>query len=125
MKKNIRLILIVLLGCGLLAAANSSLADESDIKARMKARLPKIDALMARGIIGENNQGYLEYRGNKKPDADMIAAVNRDRKIVYQAIASKLGTTVDKVGSRRARQIRENAEPGTWIQEPDGQWTRK
>ncbi|MFP4444853.1 MAG: DUF1318 domain-containing protein [Desulfosudaceae bacterium] len=45
--------------------------------------------------------------------------------MVYQAIASKLGTTVDKVGSRRALQIRENAEPGTWIQEPDGQWTRK
>jgi uncharacterized protein YdbL (DUF1318 family) len=96
-----------------------------DIKTRMKDRLPIILELKAKGIVGENNKGYLEFLGGKSEKADVVAAENEDRKTVYAAIAKQEGTTVELVGKRRALQIAQKADPGEWLQDASGNWHQK
>jgi uncharacterized protein YdbL (DUF1318 family) len=105
------------------AAGISAFAD--DIKTRMKQRLPVIIELKAKGIVGENNAGYLEFIGAKREKADVVAAENKDRKTVYTAIAKQQGTTAELVGKRRALQIAQKADPGEWVQDASGKWIQK
>lgn len=95
-------------------------------RGRMEQRLPALDALRARGVVGENNQGFVEVRsGGDDAAAKLVAAENQDRTTVYANIAQKNGVTPDEVGRRRARKIAENANPGVWLQAPDGTWYQK
>lgn len=96
-----------------------------NIKTRMAKRLPVIKDLKARGVVGENNQGYLEYRKGGEEQKTVVAAENADRKLVYQAIAKKQGSSAEHVGRRRALQIKEKADPGDWLQDEKGQWKKK
>ena len=96
-----------------------------EIKDRMAERLPVIMALKEKGLVGENNQGLLEFVGTARENADVVEAENKDRQIVYRAIAKKTGTTPDIVGQRRARQISENAKSGEWYQDAAGRWEQK
>jgi uncharacterized protein YdbL (DUF1318 family) len=95
------------------------------IKDRMLSRLPVINELKAQGLLGENNQGFLEFRSENKPNADVINAENSDRQEVYTAIAARQNATPALVGQTRAAQIAEKEAPGTWIQSADGAWTKK
>jgi len=88
-------------------------------------RLPVIKSLKAKGIIGEDNAGYLEFVGQKKEKADVIQAENKDRKLVYGAIAKQQGTTVELVGKHRAVQLANKAQPGEWLQDAKGKWYQK
>ena len=97
----------------------------TDIKARMKDRLPKIIELKAAGIIGENNQGFLAFVGTNKSEQALVDAENQDRQLVYGAIAKQQGTTATVVGQRRALQIADNAKPGEWLQDAGGKWVQK
>ena len=110
------------LAAALLIAAVPAAAQ--GMKERMAARLPVIDDLRTRGIVGENNQGYLEFLGAKERE-DLVAAENADRRQVYAAIAKKTGARPEVVGQRRALQIAENARPGVHLQRPDGSWYTK
>ncbi len=105
--------------------ATSSVSFAQDIKARFKERLPKIIELKSKGIIGENNQGYLDFVGSVRQMPDVVEAENRDRRIVYEEIARQQGTTVQTVGQRRALQLRDLANPGDWVQDNAGRWYRK
>ena len=96
-----------------------------DIKVRMKNRLPVIKKLKAQGIVGEDNNGYLQFVGGNKTKADVVAAENKDRKTVYTAIAKQQGTTAELVGKRRALQIAKKANPGEWVQDAGGNWIQK
>jgi hypothetical protein len=91
----------------------------------MKKRLPVIVELKNKGIVGENNKGYLEFIGNQKAKADVVAAENKDRRTVYEAIAKQQGTTAELVGKRRALQIANKANKGEWVQDAGGQWQQK
>ena len=51
-----------------------------DIKDRMKSRLPVIMDLKARGVVGENNQGYLEMLKGQTEKNDVVKAENNDRR---------------------------------------------
>ena len=95
-----------------------------DIKERMKERLPLVNDLKAREIVGENNKGYLEFLGSKREKEDVVLQENRDREKVYRAIAKQQGTTVKHVGERRALQIADIAKPGDWIQDKTGTWKK-
>lgn len=106
----------------LMGAINCSAAS---VKDRMVARLPEINNLKSKGLIGENNKGLLEFRTNKKPQQAMIQDENKDRKAVYGAIAKKQGAQPNLVGQRRAKQIADKGSPGQWFQRPDGKWYKK
>jgi uncharacterized protein YdbL (DUF1318 family) len=101
------------------------IAGAGDIRSRMRARLPVIKALKTQGIVGENNQGYLEFVGDKKEKQDIVKAENADRMTVYKAIAKQQKTNPEVVGKRRALQIREKATAGEWIQDEGGKWKTK
>lgn len=122
MKKHYLFILLILL-VGFIFSATTGFGE--DIKERMKNRLPQIVDLKSRGIIGENNQGYLEFVGQTKEKEDIVADENKDRESVYTAIANSQGTSADLVGQRRAIQIVSVAAPGDWLQNAAGNWYRK
>ncbi|WP_028578049.1 YdbL family protein [Desulfomicrobium escambiense] len=117
------LIATILAALAVLLLAQAGLAD--DIKDRMKARLPVITELKAQGLLGENNKGFLEFRGGQKPNADVVQAENADRAAVYKAIAQRQKTTPDFVGQARAAQIAEKEPAGFWVQDPGGAWKKK
>ena len=107
--------------------ALSAADDAATIKKNMAERKPKIEVLKKAGSIGENKTGYLEaMKDAKLEDADkkLVDAENRDRRTVYTAIAKKEGSTVDKVGELRAKQIRSKAAEGEYIQGEDDQWIK-
>ena len=115
--------ILVFVLIGTFAAGIWAVAD--DIKTRMKQRLPVIIELKTKGIVGENNAGYLEFIGGKSEKADVVAAENADRQTVYAAIAKQQGTTAELVGKRRALQIAEKANTGEWVQDSSGTWIKK
>lgn len=97
----------------------------SGIKERMAERLPEIVALKDKGVIGEDNLGYLQFVGAVKEKAELVQSENDDRLQVYQGIAKQQGTTADLVGRRRAQQIMDIALPGHWLQDENGRWYKK
>lgn len=100
--------------------------DLGAVKARMEQRLGSVDALKDRGAVGENNQGFLEARGNVSgADQKVISDENADRRTVYADIAAKTGATADTVGRKRAQHIATIAKAGHWIQDAGGAWRQK
>ena len=116
-----RLVLLIL---PILLICSSNLFAQG-IKERFKERLPVIVELKEAGIVGENNLGYLEFRGAVKKNEDVVNAENADRKRVYEAIAKKENTTAELVGKLRAKKIAEKAEPGDWLQDEKGKWYKE
>jgi uncharacterized protein len=105
--------------------ATVGLSWAQNIKQRMRERIPVITDLKARGIVGEDNRGYLAFVKGHSEKKEVVAAENQDRKLVYQAIGKKQGTTADLVGQRRALQIAKMATSGEWLQKTDGTWYQK
>jgi uncharacterized protein YdbL (DUF1318 family) len=95
-------------------------------RARMEQRLPALDALKMRGVVGENNQGFVEVRGGGNDEAaQLVTAENQDRAAIYANIAQRFGTAVEEVGRKRAAKIAGISAPGVWLQAPDGTWYQK
>lgn len=123
MKKFVLGILFSVLTAGFVVVAHGQ--DLGGVKARMEQRLSQVDALKSSGAVGENNRGYLEERGGGADVSKVVAAENKDREVVYSALAKQTGTSADQVGKARARQIAQRARPGDWIQDERGDWIKK
>ena len=123
MKDKIFAAAISLLIVSLLFSSASAFGE--DIKARMKARLPIVLELKAKGIIGEDFKGYIQFVGQKKEKEEVVNAENADREKVYTAIAKQQGTTAERVGKRRAIQIAKKAKLGELLQDQNGKWYQK
>ena len=118
------LMLALCLGTSFSQAADKLSPDQ--VKARMKANLPAIDALKKTGQIGENNKGYLEPRGTLSEDqTKLLKMENEDRKTVYQWLADRTKTPLEKVQALRAQQIRDRSASDLWLQAADGKWYQK
>ena len=92
----------------------------------MQERLPTVVQMKAEGVIGENNKGYLEFVPGVAPKMqDVVTDENKDRQMVYSAIAKQQSTTAELVGQRRAIQIAEKAGAGEWLQDETGKWYKK
>jgi len=122
---NIRIFFKIYILIVLCLAITAQLAFAGGIKERMKQRLPVIVDLKIKGIIGENNQGYLAFVTGKKIQEDVIANENKDRKIIYEHIAKQQNAPLELVEKRRAKQISDRAKPGEFIQNSDGSWYKK
>lgn len=122
MNRNVKLTICLLIA-GIISFAG--LAWGQDIKARMHSRLPVIVDLKAKGIVGENNQGYLTVLKKPTNQQAVIDAENKDRQMIYSAIAKKQNTTPALVGQRRALQIADKASPGTMVQDANGKWHKR
>jgi uncharacterized protein YdbL (DUF1318 family) len=117
------MIYIALIIFGMTTVAGSAWGE--DIKTRMLSRLADIVKLKAQGVVGENNEGYLTILQSPTDKKALIDAENKDRDIIYRAIAKKQGTTAQLVGQRRALMHAQNADAGTMIQNKDGKWIKK
>lgn len=95
------------------------------IKERMIQRLPAIADLKTKGIIGEDNKGYLGFVTSTRAQEDVIAAENVDRKAVYTHFAKQQNTTLDLVEKVQAERKAEKAQPGEFFQNPGGAWVKK
>lgn len=116
-------LLFGLLSAGVVAARAAE--DLGAVKARLAQRLGSLDQLKSSGAIGETNRGLVDLRAAGPAAGDLVAAENRDRGIVYAAIAQQTGSTVETVGRARAKQIAAASAPGVWVQRESGEWYKK
>ena len=117
------LIVNVLVLLGILVTIGTSTA--SGIKERMKQRRPAIVELKTKGIVGENNQGYLAFVTGQTSQEALVLDENKDRKTIYTHIAKQQNTSLDLVEKRRAITLAERAIPGEFIQNAQGAWIKK
>lgn len=92
-----------------------------------RGRFEAIKEFKKKGIIGENNRGYVELKGSDSEARNLVENENRDRKVIYRTIAEQNGLqdaleTIEKVF---AQVQRDKADPGEKIQTEDGNWTTK
>ena len=113
-------LLVGLLSAGVVAAGAAE--DLGAVKARLAQRLGSLDQLKSSGAVGETNRGLVDLRAASPAAGDLVAAENRDRGIVYAAIAQQTGSTVETVGRARAKQIAAASAPGVWVQRESGEW---
>ena len=123
-KTCVSFLIVMILG-GIFANVSSFAYDLKAIKAEMEKRLPAIVELKSKGIVGEDNSGYLQFVGGKREKEAVVQAENQDREKVYSAIAEKEGVSINQVGQRRAKHIAEKAKKGEWLQSQDGKWYQK
>jgi uncharacterized protein YdbL (DUF1318 family) len=101
-----------------------------------KARLADVRAWKSKGVLGENNQALLEARAlDTVTDLKDRAAVQRivreenaDREQLFReiALAKKVDSSqIPKIRETYAATLRANAQPGDWVQGPDGNWAKK
>lgn len=96
-----------------------------------------INALLAAGVVGEANNGLLEWRDRDAamPEGltteqmeQIVEEENRDR----EAVLGRLMDTVPGIDDSKRREVerifaglnREEAPGGTWVQGEDGSWSR-
>ncbi len=120
----LRLCLLVGLLSGGVASAQAA-EDLGAVKARLAQRLGSLDQLKSSGAIGETNRGLVDLRAASPTAGDLVVAENRDRGLVYAAIAQQTGSTVETVGRARAKQIAAASAPGVWVQRESGEWYKK
>jgi uncharacterized protein len=126
MKTLLRFLFVCALVLPLLGAVPARADDVADAKQRIHARQAEIAALKDRGVVGENNRGFVEGRGElSAQENSQVAAENSDRGILYAAVASQTNGTPDQAGRARAKKIAENSRPGVWLQDESGNWHKK
>jgi uncharacterized protein YdbL (DUF1318 family) len=124
---------------------NEAHAQEADInvsnpairalKDSIKKRSDSIKPFMDRGNVGITRDGLLTIRGtdglNLKERAEaqqLVEAENRDREALYLEIAKANNIareSVPKIKAIFARSWIEQARPGWWIQDAQGNWQKK
>ncbi|HEY7559408.1 MAG TPA: YdbL family protein [Candidatus Binatia bacterium] len=98
-------------------------------------RSASIKPFMDRGNVGISRDGLLTVRGtdglNLKERAEvqqLVAAENRDREALYLEIAKANNIaheSVPKIKAIFARSWIEQARPGWWVQDAQGNWNKK
>lgn len=88
-------------------------------------RLAIIKALKIKGLVGENNKGFLEFRTSDRTAEAVVNEENGERRKAYAEVAQKTGAAPEKVGTQRAVQIANGEPPGVWIQSENGSWSKK
>ncbi len=112
--------------CLLLAHAATASADMREAQERMRDRLTQVDALKRAKLVGETNVGLLEARREiTSAQQRVVRDENRDRRIIYEAIAERQGVTWQHVGTVRARQIAARSARGILLQNEEGDWYEK
>lgn len=113
------------------AYAQDSLGPEVEQAAyRRKDRKPQLVSLETSGVLGENKLGMIEdRRGSADSYANaIIDAENNDRMVIYKAIATKNGISVEEVQKMYAKKLQDGANPGTPVEilnESSGQYEWK
>ena len=102
------------------AYAQEELSEDIEQAAlRRKNRLSKLRGLEGKGVIGENKLGLVELRGAVQDEAavkELIRAENKDRMIIYKALAEKNDTSVESIQKVYAQRLQNDAPMGTPVE---------
>ena len=92
-----------------------------------RARRDQLNELKQKGVLGENNHGYVEVIADSSEARSVADAENHDRKIIYETIAKQhnLSGAMDTIESVFAQEQRDRARPGDKIQDESGRWMTK
>ena len=117
----------VLAACLGFAGASLVTVTATPAAAQTAAEKAAVDAAKARGLVGEQGDGYL---GFVTPSTDpmlaaAVAAINAGRMQVYRETAMRTGVTVDAAGQATAQQLFARLPPGQFFKPLNGDWTRK
>jgi uncharacterized protein YdbL (DUF1318 family) len=109
----------------------------AELKDRMKARYPLLEALRDAGKVGETREGEAKLvkasHGSEQADpkdaakgtvADLVAAENKDRRELYQLLSKELKVSPAEVGKQNGLRTLEKAKPDHWI-EVNAQWVQR
>lgn len=135
-KKTLRMMLFLFCCLGsAVSSVNAAAYDLKEITPEVKEamsnredRYDMLESWKAKNAVGENNQGYVEAEVNSAQVAAAVALENKDRKVIYKAIAEQnnLGPEgLPMMESAFAEVQREKAQPGDSIQLPSGKWVKK
>lgn len=124
-----------------LAIELSSMPEVLKAYEEMSQRLPKLNALLASGNVGLTKQGLVKAREKGKvgpQDESVLAAENQNRKTVIMSMAkailklnnqkeskAALDQVLGKAATTYAETKREAAQPGWWMELPNGRWVQK
>ena len=135
MKKIVLMITVALMLVGMIptlaAAQNYDIKEMTPaIRQALDNRRARFDALEGHkqtGALGEDNRGYIAVLIPGAPANAVAADENRDRQVVYSAIADEnnLSHAMGTIEGVFAGVQRDKARPGEYIQREDGQWVRK
>lgn len=115
-----------------IAHASPSLREASPEVTRlaesMRERHSEIEALRAAGCVGEDNRGYLSFRGcddldeeEEREARELVNKENEDRRALYQEIArlnAEAGITAQQVERIFAERRLQRAQSGHFVQLP-------
>jgi uncharacterized protein len=96
-----------------------------------RAQNGQIEQWKARGCIGETNRGLLEARPGQGCSGEvgrLVGAENGDRQHIYTTLMQQNNISpgdAPRVHAAFAKANRDRAKPGEWVQQDNGQWTRK
>jgi uncharacterized protein len=86
-----------------------------------------VDAAKARGLVGEQGDGYLGFV-TPSTDAALAAAVaeiNKGRGAVYRDTAMKTNVSPEAAGQATAQQLFTRLPAGQYFHPLNGNWTKK
>ncbi|HWC05277.1 MAG TPA: DUF1318 domain-containing protein [Methylomirabilota bacterium] len=101
------------------------------LTASQNRRLGALQQWLARGCVGENNQGFLEARpgqGCAGEVARLIGDENRDRQAIIDTFMRQNNIPAGdaaRVKSSFAKAYRDRLQGGQWLQADGGEWVRK
>ena len=115
------------LGLAALAALTLTLSPAAMAPAAAQPAAAKaaVDSGKARGLIGEQADGYLGVVSDADPTLRAaMEEINAGRAQAYQAIAAKTGVSPVAAGQATARELFARLPPGAYYR-ADGGWRRK
>lgn len=107
---------ILIFGSG---AANFAMAQSPGDKAA-------VDAAKARGVVGEQSDGFLGIVGGADAATSAaVAHINAGRAQAYAGIATRTGVSVQQAGEATAQQLIAKLPAGAYYRPAGGGWVRK
>ena len=92
----------------------------------MKERLPSLVQAKDQGVVGEGTDGFVYVReGDSEKIVKMVADENEDRKILFKAMSSKTGGSVEEVANKFSKALVQKSKKGHWFRKSSGEWMQR
>ena len=78
------------------------------------------------GKVGEGTDGFVYVReSDSEKIKKMVAAENEDRKMLFKAMSSKTGGSVDEVANKFSKALVKKSKKGHWFRKSSGEWIQR
>lgn len=89
------------------------------------ARAQSLDEARARGLVGEQPNGYLGVVTPAPGIEALVTSINAQRRAAYEGIARDNGVPLAAVEQQAGQTLIGRAAPGTFVMNASGTWVRK